>query len=73
MKHLTWTGFATAVAMVMAPAAYAADMPAKARYAPPPPPPVYNWTGCYVGTGVGWGGHTTLTDRGTAPQPTTTG
>jgi len=23
--------------------------------APPPPPPVYNWTGCYLGLGAGWG------------------
>jgi outer membrane immunogenic protein len=32
--------------------AIAADMPLKA---PPPPPPVYNWTGCYLGAGGGYG------------------
>ena len=32
--------------------ALAADLPYKA---PPPPAPVYNWTGCYVDAGVGYG------------------
>jgi outer membrane immunogenic protein len=32
--------------------AKAADMAVKT---PPPPPPVYNWTGCYLGLGGGWG------------------
>ena len=30
----------------------AADMPLKA---PPPPPPAFNWTGCYIDGGVGYG------------------
>jgi outer membrane immunogenic protein len=34
--------------------ALAADIPVKARPLPPSPP-VYNWTGCYVGVGVGYG------------------
>ena len=32
--------------------ALAADLPYKA---PPPPPPAYNWTGCYIDAGVGYG------------------
>lgn len=33
--------------------AFAADLPMKAP--PPPPAPVYNWTGCYIGAGGGYG------------------
>ena len=33
--------------------AFAADLPMKA--APLPPAPVYNWTGCYIGAGGGYG------------------
>jgi outer membrane immunogenic protein len=39
--------------MFAAPVAQAADMPLKAPA--PPPPPAYNWTGCYVGAGGGYG------------------
>ena len=37
--------------------AFAADMGAPVYKAPPPPPPapVYNWTGCYVDGGAGYG------------------
>jgi outer membrane immunogenic protein len=43
-----------AVALATAGTAGAADLPVKA---PPmaPPPVVYNWTGCYVSGGVGYG------------------
>jgi outer membrane immunogenic protein len=39
-------------------AAYAADLPAPVYRPPPPPPPpapVYNWTGCFLGAGGGYG------------------
>jgi len=36
--------------------AHAADLPPRYQIqAPPPPPPVRNWTGLYVGAGVGYG------------------
>ena len=36
--------------------ASAADLPMPAPdYKAPPPPPVYNWTGCYIGGGGGYG------------------
>jgi outer membrane immunogenic protein len=40
------------VGSLVAGPAMAADMPLKA---PPPPLPVYNWTGCYVAAGGGYG------------------
>jgi outer membrane immunogenic protein len=54
--------------MFAAPVAQAADMPLKAPLAPPPP--AYNWTGCYVGAGGGYGMYSqdeqTFTLAGTA-------
>jgi outer membrane immunogenic protein len=44
---------AAAAVMVMAGSASAADMAVK--YRAPPPAPVYNWTGCYVAGGFGYG------------------
>ncbi len=35
--------------------ARAADMPPPVYKAPPPPAPVYNWTGCYINAGGGYG------------------
>jgi outer membrane immunogenic protein len=35
--------------------AAAADLGVPYYKAPPPPPPAYNWTGCYVDAGVGYG------------------
>jgi outer membrane immunogenic protein len=35
--------------------ASAADLPMPAPVYKAPPPPVYNWTGCYVGGGGGYG------------------
>jgi outer membrane immunogenic protein len=35
--------------------AMAADMPTKAPVPMNAPPPVYNWTGCYIGAGGGYG------------------
>jgi outer membrane immunogenic protein len=50
---------ATAALMTLAAlgSAGAADLPAPAPtyYKAPPPAPVYNWTGCYVGGGGGYG------------------
>jgi outer membrane immunogenic protein len=44
---------ATALAMAVAGSAGAADLPYKA--APMAPPAAYNWTGCYLGAGGGYG------------------
>jgi outer membrane immunogenic protein len=44
----------TAVA-AMAGSASAADLAAKPYVKAPMPAPVYNWTGCYIGGGVGYG------------------
>jgi outer membrane immunogenic protein len=46
-------GMTVIAGWMIAGAAQAADMPLKA--ARPAPPPVYNWTGCYVGAGGGYG------------------
>ena len=35
--------------------ANAADLPMPAPVYKAPPPPVYNWTGCYIGGGGGYG------------------
>jgi outer membrane immunogenic protein len=53
MRKLVLTSIAL-LALNAGGSALAADMPVKARPLPPPPP-VYNWTGCYVGVGVGYG------------------
>jgi outer membrane immunogenic protein len=47
---------AAGLALALAQAASAADLPRKAPPAPPPPPPL-TWTGCYIGVNVGaaWG------------------
>jgi outer membrane immunogenic protein len=54
MKKLL-IGSATFIAFAAFGLARAADMPPPAYKAPPPPAPVYNWTGCYVDGGVGYG------------------
>lgn len=41
-----------AIAALMAPPVWAADMAVKAP--PPLPPPTFNWSGCYVGGNVGY-------------------
>ena len=47
---------AALVAIAMTGAANAADLPLPPPvYTAPPPPLVYNWTGCYVGAGYGYG------------------
>lgn len=47
---------AALVAITMSGAANAADLPMPAPvYKAAPPPQVYNWTGCYVGGGGGYG------------------
>jgi outer membrane immunogenic protein len=47
----------TALALLAANAANAADIPRKAPPKVTPPPPAFSWTGCYVGgqAGGGWG------------------
>jgi outer membrane immunogenic protein len=40
---------------LVAGSAMAADMAVKAPILKAPPPPVYNWTGCYIGGGGGYG------------------
>jgi outer membrane immunogenic protein len=54
MKKLLLASFATLA--VLSGSALAADLPAKPTYkAAPMPAPVYNWTGCYVSAGWGYG------------------
>ena len=43
------------VALIVASAVNAADLPRKAPPMVAPPPPVFSWTGCYVGAQGGWG------------------
>jgi outer membrane immunogenic protein len=46
----------TALTLLMAGSAVAADMRMPVKAPPPaPPPPAFNWTGCYVGAGGGYG------------------
>jgi outer membrane immunogenic protein len=55
--------------------AWAADLPpaqAPAYIPPPPPPPVYNWTGCYLGAGGGYGMWNDDYWASTVPIPTST-
>jgi outer membrane immunogenic protein len=49
-------GFVCAIvsAFIIIPA-MAADLPVKAPIMKAPPPPVYNWTGCYIAGGGGYG------------------
>jgi outer membrane immunogenic protein len=54
MKKLL-IGSATFIAFAAFGFARAADMPPPVYKAPPPPAPVYNWTGCYIDGGVGYG------------------
>jgi outer membrane immunogenic protein len=55
MKRLLLVAFA--IAALFPVSAFAADLgqPVYKSAPPPPPAPVYNWTGCYVGAGVGYG------------------
>jgi outer membrane immunogenic protein len=49
---------ASAVFVLASGSAWAADLPPAPAYIPPPPPrpaPVYNWTGCFLGAGGGYG------------------
>jgi outer membrane immunogenic protein len=52
MKHLVLAGIALGL---LAGPTMAADMAAKAPIMKAPPPIVYNWTGCYISGGVGYG------------------
>ena len=52
MKRLILSGIA--LGLLTAAPAMAADMPLKAPIMKPPPPP-FNWTGCYIGGGGGYG------------------
>jgi outer membrane immunogenic protein len=68
----------TAAAVAMVGSAIAADLPARPTKAPPAPPRVvgYNWTGCYVSGGGGYGmfnQDTTFVDGGVAVDGTTGG
>ncbi len=55
MKKLL-IGSATFIAFAACGFAHAADMPPPAPvYYKAPPPPVYNWTGCYINGGAGYG------------------
>jgi outer membrane immunogenic protein len=54
MRSITAFAFTALATSAIATAAMAADMPVKARPAPPPAP-VYNWSGCYIKGGGGYG------------------
>ena len=54
----------TALVVLAATSAGAADMYARPAYAPPPPPlPVYSWTGLYFGGNVGYSWGQSKNDR----------
>ena len=54
----------TALVVLAATSAGAADMYARPAYAPPPPPlPVYSWTGLYFGGNVGYSWGQAKSDR----------
>jgi outer membrane immunogenic protein len=47
---------AAAGLLALSGSAFAADIPPPVyKAAPPPPAPVYNWTGCFIGAGGGYG------------------
>jgi outer membrane immunogenic protein len=54
-KILATATFAALATLAALGAASAADLPMPAPVYKAPPPPVYNWTGCYVGGGGGYG------------------
>jgi opacity protein-like surface antigen len=54
MRSIIGFAFTTLATSAIATSVMAADMPVKARPAPPPAP-VYNWTGCYIKGGGGYG------------------
>lgn len=58
MKKLSFAtatiGAILAMSLSMSPGAEGADLRPMYK-APPPPPPAYNWTGCYLGLGAGFG------------------
>jgi outer membrane immunogenic protein len=55
-KILATATFAALATLAALGSASAADLPMPAPvYKAPPPPPVYNWTGCYVAGGGGYG------------------
>jgi len=70
MKRLLLLAFAGLVLVPMS--AFAADLGAPAYKAPPSPPPapVYNWTGCFVGAGGGYGVYNVDTTSFTNTTPT---
>ena len=54
----------TALVVLAATSAGAADMYARPAYTPPPPPlPVYSWTGLYFGGNVGYSWGQSKNDR----------
>jgi outer membrane immunogenic protein len=56
MKKKLAAHVAAAITLLAAGSAVAADMRMPTKAPPPaPPPPAYNWTGCYVGAGGGYG------------------
>jgi outer membrane immunogenic protein len=55
-KIFAAAAFATLATIAALGSASAADLPMPAPvYKAPPPPPVYNWTGCYIAGGGGYG------------------
>jgi outer membrane immunogenic protein len=54
VKKLTLS-IAAAVSLGLGQFAFAADMPRAPYYSPPPMPQVFNWTGFYVGSHIGYG------------------
>jgi outer membrane immunogenic protein len=55
-SHMKKLAYVVSVSLFAAGTAVAADMRMPTKAPPPaPPPPAYNWTGCYVGAGGGYG------------------
>jgi outer membrane immunogenic protein len=54
--HMKKLAYLVSVSLFAAGSAVAADMRMPTKAPPPaPPPPAFNWTGCYVGAGGGYG------------------
>ena len=70
----SWTFPSAIVSALLIVPAMAADLPTKAPILKAPPPLVYNWTGCYLGGGGGYGmldqEHDTRTLTGVLTDPT---
>jgi len=75
MKKNVIAGALAAGAMLIAGSAMAADMPAKAPMLMKAPPMAFNWTGCYLDGGAGYGmwnqDHSTTTSFGGVPNGVT--